>query len=193
MSVSGLSEPAAALAARANDRIVLSGCSGGGKSSLLAELARRHHSVFSEAGRDVVREQTLIGGQGTPWTDLTFFVELTVSRAVGDALESTALPGLSFFDRSVIDQLSGLESAGLPVPAHIRRAVDEVRYNKIVFLVPPWPEIFANDTERRHGFADAEKAYHHLLCTYERFGYDPLILPKASVTDRADWVLASLS
>lgn len=41
--------------------IVLSGCSGGGKSSLLTELGRRGHTVVPEAGRQVVREQMLIG------------------------------------------------------------------------------------------------------------------------------------
>lgn len=181
------------LARRAADRIVLSGCSGGGKSSLLAELARRGHSVFAEAGRDVVREQLLIEGQGLPWRNLGLFVELTVSRAVGDALASLERPGVSFFDRSVVDQLSGLEAAGLPVPDHVRRSAEVLRYNRAVFLVPPWPEIFVNDGERRHGFTAAETAYRHLLSTYRRLGYEPVILPKAPVAERVDRVLAALA
>ena len=47
--------------------VVLSGCSGGGKSALLAEMARRGRRVFPEAGRQVVREETFIGGGALPW------------------------------------------------------------------------------------------------------------------------------
>jgi predicted ATPase len=36
--------------------IVLSGCSGGGKSTLLAALQRRGFAVFEEPGRQIVKE-----------------------------------------------------------------------------------------------------------------------------------------
>jgi predicted ATPase len=35
--------------------VVISGCSGGGKSTLLAELARRGHAVVEEPGRRIVQ------------------------------------------------------------------------------------------------------------------------------------------
>ena len=41
---------------------VITGSSGGGKSALLEELARRGYSVVPEAGRQLVREQQSIGG-----------------------------------------------------------------------------------------------------------------------------------
>ena len=37
--------------------VVVSGCSGGGKSTLLAELALRGYAVFPEPGRQIVKEQ----------------------------------------------------------------------------------------------------------------------------------------
>jgi len=46
--------------------VVITGCSGGGKSTLLAELGRRGHRVFPEAGRQIVREQDWIGGDARP-------------------------------------------------------------------------------------------------------------------------------
>ena len=46
------------LIAEKTDRlVVLSGCSGGGKSSLLTELGRRGFGAFEEPGRQVVKEQ----------------------------------------------------------------------------------------------------------------------------------------
>ena len=37
--------------------VIISGCSGGGKSTLLAELARRGYRVVEEPGRRIVAEE----------------------------------------------------------------------------------------------------------------------------------------
>jgi predicted ATPase len=42
--------------------VVISGCSGGGKSTLLAELGRRGHTVIEEPGRRIVIEEMNGGG-----------------------------------------------------------------------------------------------------------------------------------
>ena len=47
---------------KAHRFVVLSGCSGAGKSSLLSELERRGFSIYEEPGRQVVKEQLYIGG-----------------------------------------------------------------------------------------------------------------------------------
>ena len=36
--------------------VVITGCSGGGKSTLLDELGRRGHATIEEPGRRIVRE-----------------------------------------------------------------------------------------------------------------------------------------
>jgi len=58
---------------------VITGSSGGGKSTLLEELARRGYSVVPEAGRQLVREQQSIGGVETG-SDL--FGQLLFSRSM---------------------------------------------------------------------------------------------------------------
>jgi predicted ATPase len=37
---------------------------------------------------------------------------------------------------------------------------------RIVFLVPPWEEIFKGDTERKHNFESAKKEFDELLIKY---------------------------
>ena len=66
------------------------------------------------------------------------------------------------------------------------------RYNKRVFLAPPWPEIYTLDQERRHGLAAAVAEYNRLIEVYPSLGYEIHVLPKASVAERANWILASL-
>jgi predicted ATPase len=178
---------------RADLFVVLTGCSGGGKSSLLAELGRRGHPLFEEPGRQIVKEQLYIGGDALPWGDVGKFVALTVSRSMHNMILAARAGRRSFFDRGIVDQLGGLEHAKLPVPDYLAEAARRFRYNATVFAVPPWPEIFRNDEERRHRFEEAQASYAPLLETYRRLGYEIVEVPKLPVGARADFVLARVS
>jgi predicted ATPase len=178
---------------RANQFVVLSGCSGGGKSSLLAELGRRGHPVFEEAGRQIIKEQHYIGGNAVPSGDVMQFVELMISREIYNLISAARRNRLAFFDRGIVDQISGLERRNLPIPGHLATAAERFRYCETVFMVPPWLEMFSNDSERRHSFADALADYETLLRTYERLGYRTVIVPKLPVAARADFVIDSLA
>ena len=61
-----------------------------------------------------------------------------------------------------------------------------------MFVTPPWPEIFATNTERRHRLADAITEYDRLLSAHSEFGYETIILPKVGVGERADFVMHHL-
>ena len=172
--------------------VVITGCSGGGKSTLLAELGQRGHRVFTEAGRQIVREQDWIGGDALPWTAPVKFAELLLSRALHQRITAAGAEGLAFFDRGVVEPLSGMTRLGLPVPEHFHRAAERCRYDQTVFVAPPWPEIYRRDAERRHGPDEALADYEPLLATYRRLGYRLVELPKVSVAERADFVLATL-
>src|SRR6516165_9149624 len=47
--------------------VVISGCSSGGKSTLLAELGRRGHATVEEPGRRIVRQELAGDGSALPW------------------------------------------------------------------------------------------------------------------------------
>src|ERR1700757_5427899 len=49
--------------------VVISGCSSGGKSTLIAELGKRGYAVVDEPGRRIVKEELTRGGAGLPWVD----------------------------------------------------------------------------------------------------------------------------
>ena len=59
--------------------------------------------------------------------------------------------------------------------------------NRMVFLAPPWPEIFATDAERQHGFEAAVAEYDRLRTAYATLGHELVILPKVSVKERVDF------
>jgi predicted ATPase len=170
-----------------NRFVVISGCSGGGKSTLLEELARRGHAVVEEPGRRIVRDETARGGRALPWIDPAAFARRAIEMALQDREAAARHDGWVFFDRGLIDAAAALEHVtGEPA---LERYRNEQRYNRRVFLTPPWPEIYAADAERRHDLAAAEAEYARLLDAYPRLGYETVVLPKVSVVARADFVL----
>jgi len=170
--------------------VVISGCSAGGKSTLLAELGRRGYAVVEEPGRRIVRDELKAKGSALPWVDATAFARRAIAMSLADRAAVAGRGDWVFFDRGLIDAAAALQhltgEAALPP---LRRSH---RYHRRVFLAPPWPEIYVTDTERRHGFDSALPEYRRLLGTYPSLGYEVFILPKIGVRERADFVLSTL-
>jgi predicted ATPase/predicted N-acetyltransferase YhbS len=168
--------------------VVVSGCSGGGKSSLLSEMAHRGYSIRPEPGRQIVKEQSHIEGDAVPWGNIPKFVELCVSRGMYFYNMAKPTNQCVLFDRSIVDAVSSLARLGLPTPAHLRNALQRYRYARVVFMTPPWEELFATDRERRHSFSDAVAEYEGLLTDYPANGYEVELIPPATVHERADFL-----
>ncbi len=171
--------------------VIISGCSGGGKSTLIGELSRRGFACVGEPGRRIVREELEGHGAALPWNDSAAFARRAIEMSLADRAAAAENTGWTFFDRGLIDAASTLDHlAGAPVLAELAK---EHRCNERVFLAPPWPEIFANDAERRHSFEAAAAEYGRLAEVYPSLGYKIVILPKVDVAARADFVLSALA
>lgn len=170
--------------------VVISGCSGGGKSALVSELSRRGYAVVEEPGRRIVREELSSNGSALPWLDAAAFLHRAMAMAVADRAAASTQRGWVFFDRGLVDAAAGFEYlTGEPILASLGRSQ---RYHRRVFFAPPWPEIYGTDPERRHSLDSAVAEYSRLLEAYPSLGYEVSILPKVSVTDRANFVLRTL-
>ena len=170
--------------------VVISGCSSGGKSTLIAELGKRGYAVVDEPGRRIVKEELARGGSALPWVDGVAFARRAMAIALADRAAAGSLDGWVFFDRGLIDAAAALgHMTGKPVLTALGQAN---RYHRRVFLAPPWPEIYETDSERRHGLDLALAEYSRLLETYPSLGYEVLILPKVGVSERADFILNAL-
>ncbi|ATQ67016.1 MULTISPECIES: AAA family ATPase [Methylosinus] len=173
--------------------VVISGCSGGGKSTLLLELARRGYAVVEEPGRRIVEQELAGDGAALPWTNGAAFARRAIDMALADrssAASRDSRDGWVFFDRGLIDAAAALEHfAGTPALTSLGAAH---RYHRRVFMTPPWPEIYASDSERRHGFEEAVAEFQRLTQVYPALGYEMVIIPKSTVELRADCVLRHL-
>jgi predicted ATPase len=170
--------------------VVISGCSGGGKSTLLAELARRGYATVEEPGRRIVRAALRGGGKALPWVDPAAFLRRAIAMSLTDRVAAVATQGWVFFDRGLIDAVAGWDFVtGENALAALGASH---RYHRRVFMVPPWPEIYRADPERRHDFAAALADYERKLGVYPALGYQLTVLPKASVPERAAILLQAL-
>jgi len=173
-------------------RYVLSGCAGGGKSTLLEELRRRGFSAFEEPGRLIVREEQESGGDALPWVNPEAFAEKAIGMSVAAFDEAASLEGPVFYDRSFIDAISYLAHInGKLAPEH-QQLLKERRYAETVFLTPPWPEIFETDAERQTSFESAVEEFERLKVSFGEFGYQIAMLPKTSVEERVVFLLAQI-
>lgn len=98
--------------------------------------------------------------------------------------------GWVFFDRGLVDAAVALEHATGRAARDLLAGFD--RYHRLVFLTPPWPEIYRKDGERRHDLAAAVAEYERLLKAYRELGYETVVLPKVTVEERVDLVLDRL-
>lgn len=95
-------------------------------------------------------------------------------------------PRRVFFDRAILDswRANGVAPSPLLIDGLRTR-----RYNRRVFVAPPWREIYQTDAERRQEWAEAEATFERILSNLAELGYEPVVLPKASVAERAAFVL----
>lgn len=172
--------------------VIISGCSSGGKSTLLEELSRRGYPTVAEPGRRIVKEQLLGEGTALPWIDRVAFARRCIALALLDREAARRLPSRwVFFDRGLIDASVALQhQTGEPALCALGQSQ---RYHQRVFLAPPWPEIYVTDSERRHSLDAAIVEYHRLVEAYPALGYEVTILPKVGVAERAEFVLRTLA
>jgi predicted ATPase len=170
---------------------VISGSSGGGKSTLLEELASRGFVVVPEAGRQLAKEQIAIGGVAMPGTEMFGHLLLSRSMYLYNQAVAMAPKGPVFFDRSIMEPIAYWWSKGEMEP-HLERTVAQYRYARDVFMVPPWPEIFEKDAERLHSYDPDQREYARLTDAFEAFGYRLVEVPRVGVSARADFVQSHL-
>jgi predicted ATPase len=171
---------------------VISGGPGAGKTTTLIELARLGFRYIPEVARQIIQEQVQSGGKALPWADRAAYTELMLQRSIESFKEHTHISEPMFADRGIPDTLGYARLIGLHETSLIQSACRQYRYAPIVFLVPPWREIYETDHERKQDFAEAERTYHQIVEVYRECGYETVVLPKTTPFARAQFILDQL-
>jgi predicted ATPase len=168
---------------------VITGGPGAGKTSLIDALRGAGFACVAEAGRQIIRDQICAGGTALPWRDRALYAEMMLARDLLSYGEHGDTIAPVFFDRGIPDVMGYLRLEDLAVPEHLSNAARRLRYNRRVFLCPPWPEIFVQDSERKQTIEIAARTSAALAETYTALGYALVEVPKLPLDARLRFVI----
>lgn len=169
-------------------RIALTGGPGAGKTALVDALARRGYAVVPEVARRIIAERKARGLSPRPpppeFARMIFEKDRAQYRAVA------AVDGPVFFDRSLLDAMGMLWALGqLPDRDDLLRRYP---YHPTAFILPPWRDIYRQDTERDQTYVESVVVFQQLHRWYADCGYPPVEVPRDTVEARCDFILRNL-
>lgn len=177
-----------------DDFIIITGGPGSGKTTLLDELQKNNYKYVPEVAREIIKKQISSNGDALPWGNVTKYRDLMLEQSIESYLSALTNPSsqLLFFDRGIPDTLTYTYLINIPVSKQLESAVKRYRYNKKVFILPPWKDIYKTDDERKQDFEEAVATYKAMFRTYEQLDYELIEVPKIGVKQRASFILKNV-
>ena len=180
-------------------RIVITGGPGTGKTFLVRELEKAgyqcYHEVIREMTSSVIAEagtsEDLINPLAFVSDPLTFNRNLLQSRLKQFIHATHSQEPFVFYDRGMPDVLAYMDYFEQPYSKTFSSPCAESRYD-LIFLLPPWKEIYSRDSERFETFEQACEIHDHLERTYTNFGYRVLPVGIGPVKERMRYILNTL-
>lgn len=171
--------------------IVITGAPGTGKSSLLKIFEEEGFKVVGEPAREILSEQRKINGKGISEINNELFRDLILSRSINKYLTTEVDDSYVIFDRGVLDTAAYSELFNLSPDVDVN-AGENYKVNKIVFIAPPWKEIYVNDEERKMSFEATLPFHESLKKYYSELNYELVELPLSDVRDRIKFIKVKL-
>lgn len=168
-------------------RHVITGGPGFGKTSIINELKARGYWGGAEVFDGLIASELASGGDALPWLNREKFEDKALPLKIEDYL-AAPLGKIAFYDRGFPDHIAYCKHDGFKPMDSWLQAVKKYPYSS-VFLVPPWPDIYEQDTIRREPYNQAVAIHERIVAAYLECGYAPIEIPPAPISERADFVL----
>ncbi|WP_373517062.1 AAA family ATPase [Pricia sp.] len=177
-------------------KIVITGGPSTGKTSVIQELGNRGYYCIPELVRSLtaaeaaaeIMESIITNPILSVKNPVEFNNKLLEGRIAQYRSAEKTDYDIVFFDRGIPDVHSYMNCFGQPYDKAFELPAQRFRYDRVL-LMPPWREIYATDSERFESFEASERIFTSLEKTYQNFGYEITLIPKASVTERTDFIL----
>ena len=173
-------------------KILIIGGPGTGKSSLITNLEEKGFRCMHEISREVIRDAQEKGIEQLFLTDPLLFSEMLLEKRIEQFQESEKqLERYIFIDRGIPDVSAYLDYIGNEYPEKFSEANSVYQYDKI-FVLPIWKEIYNTDTERYETYEQAVEIQQNLIKTYGNLGYELISVPKMPIEGRIAFILKKL-
>lgn len=177
-----------------NNFFVITGGPGAGKTTLLNALFSLGYKTVAETAREIIRREMETCGEGLPWKNRELYTRLMLEGSVKGYLDAYRSNNgcVTFFDRGIPDTFCYAGMVGTGIPGETESGALQYRYNRNVFILPPWKEIYETDNERKQDWDEAVITYEKMKETYEKYGYTVIEVPLGNVEARASFVAGSI-
>ena len=174
-------------------KILLIGGPGTGKTSVLNELTKRKYFCMPEVCRAVTLKAQKQGISQLFLTQPLLFSEMLLESRTEQYLTADKnKTKIVFFDRGIPDIHAYMEYYKTKYPTTFIEKSKEYQYDK-VFHFSPWKDIHVTDNERYESFEETTKIDLFLLKTYLKLGYSIVNVPFGTIEERTNFIVNSLS
>ncbi|NQY07710.1 MAG: ATP-binding protein [Flavobacteriaceae bacterium] len=169
--------------------IVISGGPGSGKTTIVSQLVKRGYSCFDEVSREIIIAAQKEGVEQLFLTDPEEFSRRILKGRIDQYIKAKKEEvSMVFIDRGIPDIVAYMDFKNEASPEHFREACKACRYD-FVFLLPPWKQIYKQDSERYETFEEAEVIYDNLKKTYSDLDYETIEVPFGNLSERVNHIL----
>ncbi|KIO78065.1 hypothetical protein TH53_05580 [Pedobacter lusitanus] len=169
-------------------KYIISGGPGAGKSTLTDGLRQQGYFCAEEVSRKMIIQEKAKGSFCLPWMDVSCFSVKVLDEMI-ISWNSAPANEITFFDRGIPDIIAYLSVAGIAVPEKYYTSLINYPYHKQVFILPPWQDIYVQDSERWQTFEESVVIYEAIIDTYTDCGFELIEVPKNTSQSRVAFIL----
>ncbi|MBU3904521.1 MAG: ATP-binding protein [Nanoarchaeota archaeon] len=170
-------------------RIVITGASGTGKSSIIEMIHDKGFCVEHEIARELIDDLRRYGHKNPHKENRDSFQKEVLHRQLEREKKLIDFEGIVFFDRGIIDNIAYYRLDEMEPPGYLKNLARDIRYDYIFYLEP-----ISKDKLQNRNLNDKERIYvgQLILNEYLRYGYNPIKVPELTPDERINMIFTKL-